>query len=224
MKTPARKWLSLAAEREALKRMEEAARTVEEYDKVIEQWDHIDENRERRERDHEIGRADEAMLYWTQGRDGEMQVEFTEYAGIVPCPLGHEYWRQLLRGDFLDFIHDCPFEMHEITTSMPLFDLLQTLNANQLEVLYYAAIRQESPQRVAKRRGQTDRNILKVYATLIGKLRQKMYERLAPRYDAKQPLTYAQKCFVEDYRAGKLIARWPRNPGQKKKGKKKRRD
>ena len=34
---PARKWLALAAEREALRRMEDAARTEEEYRKVIDQ-------------------------------------------------------------------------------------------------------------------------------------------------------------------------------------------
>ena len=53
METPARKWLSLAAEREALTRMEDAAQTAEDFEAVIKQWDHLDENRERQERGHE---------------------------------------------------------------------------------------------------------------------------------------------------------------------------
>jgi len=199
--TPARKWLSLAAEREALTRMEDAARTVGQFEKVLEQWDHLDENRERWERDHEKGRASEEMLYWIGGKNGEMRSEFDE---VVPRPFGNAWWRQLLRGSFLDFIFDCPYEMHEQTTSRPVADILKTLNDNQLEVLYYRAIRQYTFQRIAAIRGQTDRNILKVYGTLIKSLRKKLHYRLGPRFDAGLPLTLTQKQFVEDYRAGKL--------------------
>lgn len=192
--TSARKWLSRASQREALRRMEDAARTEEQFAEVIKQWDHIDENRERKERDHETLHT-EPLLEWgaTLGN------------AIIPQPFNHPFWRQLLNGSFLDVIFDCPYEMHEQTTSRPVFDLLQTLNENQIEVLYYWAIRQWSPQRIANLRGQTDRNILKVYATLIGGLRKKMYKRLAPRFDARLPLTVAQKRFVQDYRAGRLI-------------------
>ena len=41
----------------ALRRIEESARTEDDFQKVIEWWDKLDENRERRERDHEIGRS-----------------------------------------------------------------------------------------------------------------------------------------------------------------------
>lgn len=199
--TPARKWLSLASEREALNRMEDAARTPEQFEKVIEQWDHIDENRERKERDHEKGRASEEMLHWIGGRNGEMR---TTFDGVVPRPFGNAWWRQLLRGDFLDLIFDCPYEMHEQTTSRPVFDILKTLNENQMEVLYYRAIRQYKPKQIAKLRGQSTRNILKVYDTLMKGLRKKLHDRLAPRFDAELPLTVNQKQFMEDYRAGRL--------------------
>ena len=41
----------------ALRRIEESVRTEDDFQKVIEWWDKLDENRERRERDHEIGRS-----------------------------------------------------------------------------------------------------------------------------------------------------------------------
>lgn len=55
------------------------------------------------------------------------------------------------------------------------------------------------PQRIAALRGQTDRNILKVYDTMIKNLRKKLYERLAPRYIHSLPLTFAQREFVKNY-------------------------
>lgn len=215
---PARKWLSLATEREALTRMEDAARTVEQFEKVTEQWDHLDENRQRRERDHEKGRPTEEMLHWIGGRNGEMRTEFSE---VVPRPLGNIWWRQLLRGDFLDLIFDCPYEMHEQTTSRPISDILKTLKDSQLEVLYYRVIRQYTFQRIAAIRGQTDRNVLKLYATLIASLRKKLHKRLAPRFDAGLPLTLAQRQFMQDYRADRIKTGKPKFSKQPDEGIKK---
>lgn len=192
-KSPARKQLVRDVKREALRRMEDAARTVEDFEQVTAQYDHLDENRERRERDHEIGR-DTPLLEWGAAPGNR----------IIPRPLNHQWWRQLLRGDFLDAIHDCPHEMHELTDSRAISDALKTLNDNQIEVLYYWAIRQESPQRIAKRRGQTDRNILKVYATLVKGLRKKLHDRFSPLYDKGFSLTLAEKQFVEEYGSGRL--------------------
>ncbi|MDL2258162.1 sigma-70 family RNA polymerase sigma factor [Eubacteriales bacterium OttesenSCG-928-K08] len=204
METPARKWLSLATEREALARMEDAARTVEQFEQVIEQWNHLDENRERKERYHETPHS-QPLLEWgtTLGN------------AIIPQPFSHVFWRQLLNGSFLDVLFDCPYELHEQVASRAVSRLLFELNENQKEVLYYWAIRQYSPQRIAKLRGQSDRNILKVQATLIMGIREKLYKRLAPRYDAKLPLTFAQQQFVEDYRAGRLKAKQPNKSAKK---------
>jgi hypothetical protein len=73
-----------------------------------------------------------------------------------------------------------------------------------MEVLYYRAIRRESNRRVALRRGQSERNILKVYSTLLAGLRKKMHERLSMRRGNGLPLTCAQTQFMENYRAGRL--------------------
>ena len=194
VETPARKLLVREVKEQALERMETAARTDREYRNVVLQWNERDKLKRRRWRRWEVGRPNAPMLHWDRDDPNDERGGIKSGLDtVIPAPLDHEWWRQLLRGDFLDVIHDCPFEMHELTTSLPLFDILQTLNDNQMEVLYYAAIRLYTPQQAAKKRAQTDRNVLKVYVTLIEKLRRLMYERLAPRYEAKLPLTFAQK-------------------------------
>ena len=66
------------------------------------------------------------------------------------------------------------------------------------EILYYWAIRLWSPQEIASMRGQSDRNIRKVYNKMIEEFRQELFKRLYPRYEAYLPLTFAQIIFVEE--------------------------
>lgn len=217
--SPARKMLVRDAKRAALRRMEDAARTEEDFRKITKQYNRLDENRLRRARRWEIGRPNAPMLHWNRRDESSEKGKLKGWLDrVIPAPFeAYEWWRQMLSGDFTDVIHDCPYEMHEMTTSRPVSDILKTLNENQLEVLYYWAIRQESPQQIAKRRGQSDRNILKVYATLIEGLRKKLYERLHPRYKAGEPLTLSQRRFVEDYGAGRLKTGKPKGGKAKKK-------
>ena len=35
---------------------------------------------------------------------------------IIPAPISHVFWKQIMKGDFLDAIYNCPFEMHELVT------------------------------------------------------------------------------------------------------------
>lgn len=215
---PVRKQLERDVKREALRRMEDAARTTEDYNKVVQKWNERDKLNRRRWQRWEIGRPNEEMLHWDRLDENSEKGRLKDWLDtVIPAPLNHEWWRQLLRGDFLDVIHDCPYEMHELTSSAPVFDILRTLSENQMEVLYYWAIRQESPQRIAARRGQTDRNILKVYATLIEGMRKKLYDRLLPRYAADEPLTIAQRRFMEEYGSGKLKTGKPKLEKDKKK-------
>ena len=194
--TQTRKQLVRDVKREALTRMEDAARSVKDFENVIKQWNHLDENRERRERDNEIGRPDEEMLHWTEGEDGEIR---TVLETVIPRPIEHEWWRQLIRGDFLDVIFDCPHELHELVSNDIIYRLLFELNENQKEVLYYRVIRQYSPQKIAKMRKQSDRNIRKVYDTAITRIRKKLYIHLVERHSNHQSLTYAQRQFVTEY-------------------------
>ena len=174
------------ADRIALIRQESAARTPYEFEKLVSTYNRLDENRERRERYHEVDRPHERIhLGYTNGK-------------IIPAPFGYRFWREILNGNFLDIIFDCPHEIQELTASKSIYELVGVLNEGQKEVLYYWEIRGWTPQRVAAFRGQTDRNILKVHATMTESLRYKQYMRLLPRYKEKLPLTTSQQRFMEN--------------------------
>jgi len=174
----------------SLIRQERAARTQEDFEKLSNTWDRLDGNRERRERRKEIGFEDDSLEWaWAE----QIRTET-----IIPAPLEHIWWRELLKGEFINIIHDCPHDIQEFTASRNVYELVDALKDTQKEILYYRAIRYWSNQRIAAIRGQTDRNILKTYTTLIESLRYNLYMRLLPRFRVDAPLTVAQRKFVEN--------------------------
>jgi DNA-directed RNA polymerase specialized sigma24 family protein len=80
----------------------------------------------------------------------------------------------MMSGFFLDVIFDCPYEMDELVSSQTISNALKSLNDNQKEVIYFRVIRGFSPQRIAKMRKQTDRNIRQVYDMAIESIRRKL--------------------------------------------------
>ena len=180
--------LQREARREAIVILEDAARTSEEFEKVLVIWDEIERVESWRIDKHEENYDDELPEY-----------EMTEFDTVIPQPLNHVYWRQLLAGDFLDVIHDCPHEIYEMTSSRMIYTLTKELDENHKEILYYWAIRLWSPQRIAALRGQTDRNIRKVYNKMIADIRSEIFNRLCPRYEKDLPLTFAQREFMQNY-------------------------
>jgi hypothetical protein len=172
----------------ALEIIEDAARTEKDFNNILDIWDEDEKI--------EGWRLEKHMVkYDTDLTDYELP----DRGIIIPKPFDHVYWRQLLSGSFLDYIHDCPHEIHEMTSSRPVFDFTVDLDESKKELLYYRAIRYWSPQRIAAMRGQTDRNIRKVYNNMIEDMRKRMYIRLYPRYITKKPLTFEQREFVKNY-------------------------
>ena len=159
---PRKKRLSRETAREALKRMEDAARTESDFDEVIEMWNKLEQNEVRRVSNHEIPRGD-IPLEWGMAEDG---VAFPRPESAAA--------RQAQRGDFLDMIYDCPFEMHELVEDPDISKLISQMKEDHKEILYYQAIRRYSCARIAVMRGQTDRNIRKARAILLKKLREEL--------------------------------------------------
>jgi hypothetical protein len=180
--------LQKEARREAMFMIEDAARTEKEYNEVTILWDCIETVESWRLAKQEPKRTDiltENVLNRSET--------------IIPAPINHIWWRELFKGSFIDVIFDCPYEIQELTSSRPVYDLIKGLEEKQKEILYYLAIRLWTPQRIAVMRGQTDRNIRKVYSNMIDDIRIKLYKRLYPRYEAFLPLTVSQVAFVERY-------------------------
>ncbi len=109
----------------------------------------------------------------------------TDESAIIPRPWNHVWWRQLQSGNFLDFIYDCPFEMHELTSNARVSKALKELSDNHKEVFYYRVVKQYSPQKTAAIREQTDRNIRLLYDNIIEDLR----DKLAVGHNPKERIT-----------------------------------
>ena len=215
---PSRRMLMREAKRESLAIIEDAARTPEQFREVLARWDDaliVEEWR--------VAKHEELTL------DNMRDYELPDSERIIPQPFDHIWWRQLLGGNFIDVIHECPHEIHELTTSRPVFDFMRELDEDHREILYYRAIRYWTPQQIAVLRGQTDRNIRKVYNNMIDDIRMKMYIRLHPRYAAKAPLTFMQKEFCRTYldqldeiQKGKVLRKLGENERRRRKESKER--
>lgn len=179
-------------EREALTRLEDAARTPKDFEGVVAWWDRLDTNRERKERGHEVGRSD-IPLEWGS----------SVYV-VVPAPTGYASWRQVLRGDFLDVISDCPYEMHHLVEDEDISELIRRLSENHKEILYYHAVRMYDCARIAAIREQTERNIRKLRALPLFNLRKKLLVKLTVRERKGMPMTTTERAFLNGHKKSAL--------------------
>lgn len=155
------------AKAEALRRYEEAAQSPAEFMAVVATWDKLDQNRERRERYNEVLREEGTLEYGMNGQ-----------GLIFPRWMMDPTYRQLSRGYFLDYLSDCPYEMHDLTGKPYLRKIVEGMKEDHKEILFFLYLRQYSPQRLAAVRGQTDRNIRKVRDTVLRKVRKKVFNEL----------------------------------------------
>ena len=104
---------------EAVRRLEEAARTEKDFRAVVEEWNKLDRNRERRERDHENLRGDVPLEY-----------QAVPEPKLIPRWMNNPAYRQLMAGNFLDILFDCPYEMHNLTADPFISRMVEELSGN----------------------------------------------------------------------------------------------
>lgn len=172
----------------ARKRLEDSARTVTDFKNVTAWWDRLDANRERRERYHEILRSnDDIPLEYGASFD----------ARCFPDSLNGMLEKQNRRGDFLDAIFCCPYEINELVTEEYIADILFALNEEQKFLLFLYAVRQYSSAKIAAIKGQSARNIRKVRGTMLKRIRKKLLEALNEKIQ-QGTLTLLEKNFLTD--------------------------
>lgn len=186
---PERKKLQRELRAEALARLEDAARTTKDFENIISWWNKLDTNRERRERYHELSRSgdDVPLDYGSSAND----LFFPDYLNDV-------LEKQIRRGEFLDAIFNCPYDIHELVTEEYLCQILDDLDENHKELLFLCAVRLFSSTRIAAIRGQSDRNIRKVRGTMLKKIRKKLLAALMDKHGKQQPMTLLEKEFLAD--------------------------
>lgn len=167
-KESGRKKLAREMKAEALDRMERSARSEDDFKRVTEIWDKLDANRERRERDHEVFLGD---------TPADSVVEYSQTA-VIPRWRNDSTERQLQSGNFLDYLFDCPYEMHDLLSREYMRKAVYSLKEDHKELLFFLYLRLYSPQRLALIRDQTDRNIRKVRDVALRKLRKRIYRDL----------------------------------------------
>ena len=175
----------------ALNRLEIEAKVTKHPDKfetVLYYWDRRDENNERRWHDNEIGRS-KTPLEFCKAEDGE----------VCPTPFGVMFWKQMLKGDFIEIIFNCPFEIHELVTDEELCLILKELKIDHKEILYYRAIWQYNDTKIAKIREQSRRNISKVAHTITKRIRKQYYADLITRDGRKKEMTGKDRRFMNLY-------------------------
>ena len=173
----------------AISRIENAARTQADFENVVACWNKLEQNAARRLRDHEVSRGD-VPLEFGKAMDG----------AIFPAHYMEPNWRLLMRGIYIDLIHDCPFELDELVSDNALIYALRKLKAAHKEIFYLHYIRRLSCAEIGVIRKQTDRNIRKTRAVILRKLR----KELARALDGREKLTYRQASFLEQMKRAAL--------------------
>lgn len=186
---PERKKLKREIQAEALARLEDSARTRRDFENIIAWWDRLDANRERRERYHELSRSgDDIPIDYGASANG---LYFPDYLNDV-------LEKQMRSGDFIDTIFNCPYDIHELVTEDYLCKILWELNDEHKELLFLCAVRLFSATKIAAIRGQSDRNIRKVRATMLKKIRKKLLAALIDKHGEQQSLSLLEKEFLAD--------------------------
>ena len=172
----------------AVELLGKAARKETDFDYVISEMDRLDRNRERRERYHEVLRGDVPLEYQA-AYDGTVFPEWMGAPGL----------RLITKGQFLDVLYDCPYEMHNLTANGFLSGIVDNLKEEHKEVLYFLSLRQYKTAALGMMRGQSDRNIRKVRDTYTRKLQRQLYDHLCEKQDRR--MTLREKEFVTLYSA-----------------------
>ena len=191
---PERKKLKRELRAEALARLEDAARTQKDFENVIAWWDKLDANRERRERYHELSRS---------GDDIPLDYGASANELYFPDTLNDVLEKLIRKGNFIDAIFDCPYDIHELVTEEYLSQILLELSEDHKELLFLCAVKLFSSTKVAAIRQQSDRNIRKVRNTVLKKIRKKLLAALTEKAEKQQPMTLLEKAFLAE--SGKVV-------------------
>ena len=186
---PERKKLKRELRAEALARLEDAARTQRDFENVIAWWDKLDAKRERRERYHELSRS---------GDDVPLDYGASANELFFPDTLNDVLEKQIRKGDFIDAIFYCPYDIHELVTEEYLSEILLELKEDHKELLFLWAVRLLSSTRIAAIRQQSDRNIRKVRNTMMKKIRKELLSALTDKAEKQLPMTLVEKAFLSD--------------------------
>lgn len=206
-----RETLKRKARAEYLRRMENSARTLEEYQEVVAMHDKLDAAREKREQRHEVGKF-ESMYQITitdDEHDYPVKLSYSD-GGVVPIPIKHPYWRELMRGDFINYIFDNAEEMWQIMGDWQVGRLLRDeLTAKQKEALFLSAVRLATTEQIGCYTDKSDRAVRRLIADALENIRSELAPKIKARLDGGLPVTLEKRRFYEWYAKQKTPGETP---------------
>jgi hypothetical protein len=202
-----RNTLKRQARADYLRRVENSARTVEDFTELVDMYDKLDANRERRERYYEISVSEYKLLNTEIGKSNKgidpEQRETERRNGysdgkIIPAPIYHPYWRELMRGDFINYIFDNALEMWQIIGDWQVGRLLRyELTDKQKETLFLSAVRLATTEQIGCYTGKTDRAVRRLLTAAFENIRKPLARMTRKRLEDELPVTLGKQRFLE---------------------------
>ena len=112
-----------------------------------------------------------AMDKYYQKKESSKNYTYSEGA-VIPAPLSHPYWRELLRGDFINFIYDNAQEMWQIVGDWQVGRLLKdTLTDKQKEAIFLFAVRLANTEQIGCYTDKSSRAVRRLIADGLKNIR-----------------------------------------------------
>ena len=94
-----------------------------------------------------------------------------------------------MKGDFIDIISNCPYEMHNSLSDEDYSKIIYDLKDDHKELIYLLYLRDFTTSQLAALRNQSDRNIRGVRSTILGQIEKKVLMILVDRQGEAFPFT-----------------------------------
>ena len=101
-----------------------------------------------------------------------------------------------MKGDFIDIISNCPYEMHNSLSDEDYSKIIYDLKDDHKELIYFLYLRDFTANHLAALRNQSDRNIRGVRSTVLGQIEKKVLLVLADRQEQDFPFTGEERDFL----------------------------
>ena len=101
-----------------------------------------------------------------------------------------------MKGDFIDIISNCPYEMHNSLSDEDYSKIIYDLKDDHKELLYFLYLRDFTTNQLAALRNQSDRNIRGVRSTILGQIEKKVLMILVDRQVEDFPFTMEELDFL----------------------------
>ena len=119
---------------------------------------------------------------------------------IIPPPLCHPYWKELMRGDFINYIFDNYMEMWQIVgDSQVSRPLRSNLTDKQKEALFLSAVRLATTEQIGCYTDKSDRAVRRLLAAAFENIRKPLAVLIQKRLDDELPVTLEKRRFLAWY-------------------------